>query len=330
MILVVDMLLSAFYADSFGDAVKFTVVFLNMILIAVWFTQMSGWQFTYYKWLKIGCLFHLCFTFFSVIFTEQALEITEKFLIDEMQQSTILWIQMHLYAGISGQTGTNAFFFSVLIGLFLAELCTKCSHRFLVSILFFSSWLGLLLTGKKGLMIAAILASLAVYWAAGNSFQKKAVLLLANMGVISLLVAVVLFRDKIYQMFYVSVLSRLRIMDGMLNAIRQKPVLGNGVNSVANFTYERRLGHNIYLQMWVEQGIIGLAILLAALFFILYTTYIRMKKSKVLNCKSQTYFFSFFIQIFTIVYGFFGNPIYDYNFVITYYLSIAAGFASDD
>ena len=136
IILVIDMMISAFYADSFTDAVKFTVVYLNIIVIAFWFTQMSGWQFIYYKWLKTGCIFHLCFTFFSVVFTEQALNITKIFLTDEAQQSTILWSQLHLYAGIAGQTGANAFFFSILIGLFLSELCARRKHRLLNGMLF--------------------------------------------------------------------------------------------------------------------------------------------------------------------------------------------------
>ncbi len=153
--------------------------------------------------------------------------------------------------------------------------------------------------------------------------------MLISMGALLVFIFTIVFWDRIYQIFYVSVVSRLRIMDGMIEAIRQKPVFGNGVNSIGNFTYKRRLGHNIYAQMWVEQGIIGLGILLAAIFYNIYITHIRMMKNIKWEAKNISYYFSLFIQVFIIIYGFFGNPIYDYNIAITYFLAIAAGFASD-
>ncbi len=329
IVLVIDMIISVFYADNFMDAVKFTAIYLNIIMIVCWFSQMSGWQFIYYKWLKIGCLFHLCFTLFSVVFTDQALTITGRFLSNEVQQATIAWAQGNRYAGISGQTGTNAFFFSVLIGLFLAEICIGRRNRLWTGSLFFVSWAGLWLTGKKGLMIAALLSGLAVYAVAGDRFYKKIVFLLTDFGALLMPIVIIVFWDRVYQIFYSSIVSRLRIMDGMFEAIGQNPVLGNGVNSIGQFTYEGRLGHNIYLQMWVEQGVVGLGILLVAIFFTLYVTYIRMKRSVELKNKRVTYCFSFYIQVFVIIYGFFGNPMYDYNFAITYFLSIAAGFADE-
>lgn len=328
MILVIDMLFSVFYADSFVDAVKFTIIYIHLVVIAFWFTQIKGWQPVYYQWMKAGCLFHLGFTLFSVIFTEQALQISSKFLTSEAQNLTVLWQQCHLYAGISGQTGTNAFFFVVLIGLFLSELYISCRCRALTGALFFSSCLGLLLTGKKGLMIAAAFAVLAVLWLAGDRIQKKTVLLFVSMGLFAVLFIWTVVPEKIYQLFYVSVVSRMRILDGVLEGIRQRPVFGNGVNSVGNFTYKGNLGHNIYLQMWLEQGMTGLGILLAAFFSCFYVTYRRMKKSEVVGKKCQSYYFSLFIQVFIIVNGFMENTIYNYNMALVYFLAIAAGFAA--
>lgn len=329
IILVMDMLFSVFYVHSFVDAVKFTIIYIHLLAIAFWFTQMRDWQLIYYKWLEAGCLFHLGFTFFSVIFTEQALQISAKVLTDEAQSLTVLWSQLHLYAGISGQTGTNAFFFVILTGLFLTQLCVPCRHRVLTVCLFFSACLGLLLTGKKGLMIAAALSGMSVLWMAGNRVQKKLVLLTMDLGVFAGLLVCMVFPQKIYQLFYVSVVSRMRILQGVLEGIRQRPVFGNGVNSVGNFTYDGHLGHNIYLQMWLEQGMIGLGILLAAMFSVFCFTYRRMKKAESKGKKSQIYYFSLFMQIFISIYGFSGNPIYDYNLALVYFLTIAAGFAAD-
>lgn len=329
MILVIDMLFSTFYADSFADALKFTVIYIHLVVIAFWFTQIKGWQSVYYQWMKAGCLFHLGFTLFSVMFTEQALQISSKFLTSEAQNLTVLWLQRHLYAGISGQTGTNAFFFVVLIGLFLSELYIPCRCRALTGVLLFSSCFGLFLTGKKGLMMAAVFAVLAVFWMAGGRVQKKLLLLLVSLAVLLVLLVCVAVPEKIYQLFYVSVVSRVRILDGVLEGIRQRPVFGNGVNSIGNFTYDGHLGHNIFLQLWLEQGLIGLGIFLAAFFSVFHFTYRSMKKSEAVGKQCQIYYFSLFIQVFIILNGFTENTIYNYNMMLVYFFATAAGFTDD-
>lgn len=328
-VLVLDMFFSVLYAVDFSGALKFTILYLNFLIIAVLFTHLADWQTTFYRWLKIGCLFHLGYTYFSVFFTKKALEISQYFLTKEAQTMTKSWAKDYRYAGISGQTGTNAFFFVLLIGMFTAELYSKTKYKMLIGILLISSWIGLLLTGKKGLLIAALAATLVGCWASADRPNKGKTLIKIIILACVFLTVFLTFNKQIYQLFDRSVLSRVRIINGMLPVIMEKPILGNGVNSAANFTYKGHLGHNIYLQMWLEQGILGLVILLSAFLLTLYSTYIKLKKDLSLGVSRVSSAFSLFMQIFVIVYGCVGNPIYDYNIVITYFLVIAAGFAND-
>ena len=81
--------------------------------------------------------------------------------------------------------------------------------------------------------------------------------------------------------------------------------------------------------MWAEQGIIGFIILIMALIFpILWTGAKIRKTSEDIEMNNLNCYFSLFVQIFIIIYGFSGNPIYDYNIVITYFLALAAGFST--
>lgn len=327
MVLIIDMFFSVFYAVSAIDAAKFSLVYLNFLLIAFWFTQISGWQKIFYKWIKAGCLFHLGFTYFSVFFIDHALKITEYFFTDDVQIITTRWAkEFHVYAGISGQTGTNAFFIAVLIGLFFAELCMRRRNK-LVGILFVASWIGMLFTGKKGILLAAIFSILAVYCVNGGKVAKRKLVAISSVVFMIFLLTCMVFYKQFYDLFFVSIFTRVRIIDGLLLAIRERPFLGNGVNSVGNFTYDGHLGHNIYLQMWSEQGIIGLIILLLALFCTLYMTYMQIKTKTIDSGIQVSILFSLYMQIFVIIYGLFGNPLYDYNIILTYFFAIAAGFA---
>lgn len=329
-ILVLDMFFSSFYTTKFDDAIKFTVVYLLFLIVSFWFTQISNWQQLFLKWLKYGCLIHLGFTLFSILFTEKALKISSVFLSDEAQSLTIRWAELHHYAGISGQTGTNALFFSILIGIFASEICALKRKKILLNVLFLSSWIGLFYTGRKGSVIASVFSLIALLWLSNDKKNQKKVLILVNIIVVCFIFISIVFNQKIYYLFYNSLYTRNRLINGMISAIKKAPLLGNGVNSVSNFTYEQHLGHNIYLQIWVEQGIIGLILLLSACLLVLYLTYMQIEK-KTLFCKEEkTYiYFSLFIQFFVLIYGCFENPIYEYNTLIVYFLSIASGFADN-
>lgn len=327
IILVLNMFFSVFYARSFGDALKFSIIFSNFLLIAIWFSFYSGWQKKFYSWMKYGCLFHLAFTIFSVAFKETSLRISARFLDSEMQRMTVRWMQeFHQYAGISGQLGTNAFFFSVLIGLFGAEWCAAQKIKTSTKILYLFSWMGLILTGKKGLLITVFVTTIVICWTAENKFSRRKILELMSLGGVGISILGIALHKRIQEIFYVSVVSRIQIMQGMVAAILEKPIFGNGVNSVGFFTYDSHLGHNIYLQMWVEQGIIGLVVLLFMLFFPLFLTLKRIRRQNPgFKVNNTNYYFSLFMQIFVIVYGFSGNPLYDYNIIITYFLALSSG-----
>jgi len=277
--------------------------------------------------MKYGCLFHLAFTIFSVAFKETSLRISARFLDSEMQRMTVRWMQeFHQYAGISGQLGTNAFFFSVLIGLFGAEWCAAQKIKTSTKILYLFSWMGLILTGKKGLLITVFIATIVICWTAENKFSRRKILELMSLGGVGISILGIALHKRIQEIFYVSVVSRIQIMQGMVAAILEKPIFGNGVNSVGFFTYDSHLGHNIYLQMWVEQGIIGLVVLLFMLFFPLFLTLKRIRRQNPgFKVNNTNYYFSLFMQIFVIVYGFSGNPLYDYNIIITYFLALSSG-----
>src|SRR5699024_9890163 len=84
--------------------------------------------------------------------------------------------------------------------------------------------------------------------------------------------------------------------------------------------------HNIYLQLLSETGLIGTSIILIPIILTyLYTTKVMRYISQNKNIFSKKWifiiYFSTFIQTFFLLYGLTGNPLYDFNYIIMYFLS---------
>ena len=334
LLLITDMLISVTYAISSIDALKFCIVYINFFVIALFFTYEEQWEDKFYKWLKIGGIFHLTFTFFSVLFPKTATNITSWVLSEEVQQMTIRWMsESHKYAGISGQIGTNGIFFSILIGLFFSELKANYKNKF-VYIGLVLSIIGLMLTGKKGLILSCV-CSVIIILIISNfdtvkkwiyKYKKACMFGAALLTIVIASLIVVIIKNNL---FYTSIASRAILYDQMFNAIIENPIFGHGVQSVSYFTEGGKLGHNIYLQTCTEQGIIGVICLIIAIYIPLklLVRKVSFENIKLTLNENKRTFFALFTHIFIIIYGIFGNPLYDYNLVLIYFLILASAFS---
>lgn len=325
---VLSMAVSILYSVSQADSIKVTILYSIFFLFGVAFYHITNWQDIYYRWMIVGCGFHLAFTIFSVFFTNVSLRIAEKFLTTEVYQQTARWADMKLYSGLSGQTGNNAFYFTVLIGIFISKLLSTKKNRKMNFVILILSGIGLGLTGKKShllsvcIAIAIILVMLYI-----RKKGKRNVLLCIAITSITLVLCMILFQEKLWDIFRVSVLSRLPIYEAMFQAIEERPVLGAGASTVGMFTPGARQGHNIYLQILTEQGILGLILLMIALIAPIVWGYrvIKYRFNNISNKAKSSILYAVFFAIFVIFYGMTGNPIYDYNIVISFVFAVTAG-----
>ena len=136
--------------------------------------------------------------------------------------------------------------------------------------------------------------------------------------------------------------GRSYLYDCALSMLSANPLFGEGWGSYSKYVATTSLGamysgigftsmsaHNVYLQLLAETGVVGLT-----LFVVPATiTLVAAMRRSCLHCKTKPYGDSFClwaclgIQIFFLVYCFSGNPLYDPQCYIPYFISCVAVFA---
>lgn len=99
-----------------------------------------------------------------------------------------------------------------------------------------------------------------------------------------------------------------------------------GIFGEVGATYEV---HNVYLQLLCETGVLGLGLFLLATITPLVYGVIKYKKIMILEASSEyknIIQLGLFMQLFFLAYCMSGNPLYDYNFLITYFIGILLTF----
>lgn len=127
--------------------------------------------------------------------------------------------------------------------------------------------------------------------------------------------------------------GRFTLYSLALGEFLQHPFIGIGWGEFGAL-YDTTGTHNIYLQLLCECGIFGFLIVAGVMIFSFFKTIQALKhQANMQDDKSATLLkCSVFIQTYLLIYGFFGNPIYDYNYFLMYIygLMIAARMIQKD
>ena len=110
-----------------------------------------------------------------------------------------------------------------------------------------------------------------------------------------------------------------------IQQFKENPILGIGWKAFWHFEFfgANYDVHNIYLQLLCEVGIVG-SILFYLLFVMALYRAIKIVIRKNIDEKyKKVALFSVFYQVFFLLYGITGNPLYDASFYIMYFISIA-------
>ncbi|MDE6953380.1 MAG: O-antigen ligase family protein, partial [Erysipelotrichales bacterium] len=316
LLFIIFIFISCLYSVDKINSLKFSIVFSFFVFIGIGTSCCINKK--YYKYFVVSLLFclsiHLIFTFLNIVNIEMVANICEQIYGYETTKQIRRWAyEYHNYSGISIQIGLNAIFQTLFISInFSYLLHTKMKNKIAI-ILLIMGWIALISTGKETFYLANIMSSiilLGMYLKRVNpklfSRMIYAVIILFFVGFIVLIINFDTFMNLYYDK---SIDSRFILYRDAIRAISQSPIIGNGINSIRSFS--EHLTHNIYLQLTAETGIIGLTLFIIALGYSFVSSF---------NKYNFYAFLKLYLIIILIVDGFFGNLLFDYRFLIPFFI----------
>lgn len=260
-------------------------------------------------------------------------------------QSQILVQQHNLaYTGFSSNLGFTAGHIMAGILLLMTVYRNK-GIKYYVELIFL--FFTLFLTGKRSTFIFLLVALVAIYLVSTIGIKKINRIFFVILTFLVMLIGFFIFQNQLkgIPVFnrIIETINGLRTGEDIssrrsmiylyaVTLFRQNPIVGIGWGyfrsmTLGNITWVNTVEvHNIYLQLLCETGIVGFIIMIIPMVIHLIHSY-RAVRYEVINKQMPKWFpmllFAFSYQVFFLLYGIVENALYDYNFLIMYFLSCA-------
>ena len=256
-------------------------------------------------------------------------------------------------AGITSHYSINALNIAIL--LVIAVVKYLCDNGITLKIrkesvfdfvLIMLSFVALLMTAKRGVLVWSILA-IGIFYILLNKGKVGNVVKILLVAFVLLGILIILAENsqviaKVFERFKVvgtsednSAAQRIAMWKLALSYFRQSPIFGTGFWTYRGF-YNENLSaeysvngkhtsidaHNVYIQVLCETGVVGFVIYILAIGFLLYRTIILLWSLENRQRLKQYISLSLALQLFYILYSFSGNCFYDMTF---FYYALAMG-----
>lgn len=308
------------------------------------------------NWIKIALNIILLFTIEHIICTWIFYFFPDFYinnvlpLFPEMFHSDLLYqFEHNQVAGLTYHYSTNGIYLAIGVIVTWALLLEKDSNKFkkiFIAVLFVLGFGALLLTGKRAHLLFSVLAIICIFFVKnGKAFKKSLVqiILIAIIGVCIIGITSIFIPEinntmnrMIESIKYGDISNgRQPLYEIAINNFKSAPIIGHGwgkykytypsynINGQLNDSYEYMDAHNIYLQLLSEIGILGTIIILLILFSFLIRTIKIINLNNINSLERKSLLVSLGIQVFVLLYGFTGNPIYDVQVFFIYMIALA-------
>lgn len=331
-----------FWGFLIGNS-KTLFIFYAACLVLLIISESIGIEtlFINLKWIKYFGLLFAVGCYWQFLFPSQYYSILYPRFGPYYRQSIRRQFTFHkMCTGFTSQTAVAAQFIvlGIMVVLYLYPLNKTKAKRVLsiIEIVFLAG--GLLLTGKRSPLLNLSAALIIVDMLTVRRDKRGNRLLAVALGLIIALTAFY-FLSPLFSGSRNSILrfmeyanaedigemsnGRFALFSYAISEFLRRPILGIGWEN-----YSRLYGitgvHNIYLQLLCECGIVGFVLAVYGMLYALFDT-IHMLKIMRSNADSIQVLLlkcSVFIQIYTLVYGLFGNPLYDQNYLMMYCMGL--------
>lgn len=333
---------------------EYLLMYIALFLTTIFLVSGVQWIDKTIHVIQFFCIVHLTLGLFFVLNKAMLInKIVPLFKTgDSAKRLLIQAIDAGYMTGITYHYSTMGMYMALGTIFFSGVLYSKekSKAKILKVILFLLMILGLFMTGKRGPLVFSLISIAWTYMLFCLPKTEKQVERMF-IGALGLIVLYVIAYMKVPQVR--SLMERFTTSSGDLDELssgrieyfwkhavsmfKDHPILGNGWRTFKYYIVTRfgmdnpNDAHNIYLQLLAEVGIVGF------LFFITYflsswkATYTAIKsneKKGYIDAKQDVFLkVSLSYQTFFILYGFTGNPLYDLQCYVPYFLCTAIGWA---
>lgn len=348
VVLLFVMGILVFYNDDWWNIYDISIYCATLLLCL--FSFINGkWISYYFKFSIVAYFIYALFTIFTYLNPDFYIN-NVVVLFPNSRNRLLTWYNQGCMAGLTDHYSTNAMFLSVGLTILVCYIISIKNKRKKMGKYYFALLIilvALLLTGKRGQVVFSFIALFAVYYISLKSkgtvkrFIKIIGFIIVFLGLFfiawQLFPELFVFMERFTQSIDNDNLTSNRsklLWPLAINAFKSSPIFGLGWCQYTSTISTQIIGessnyhaHNIYLQLLCDTGIFGFGIYVAWILINLVSTYKIYNKvlgNSVIDSKIKFYIaFALAFQIYFIFYGLTGNPLYDEEMFIPYYVSCA-------
>lgn len=303
--------------------VSLSIFYFNYILLST----KKNWHGTLINTLFLITAFFTLGSILQIIVPEYVLEINKFHLNDLQFHIAQGMFRDRFIIGFTYQSGINGYIITMFMAIILMKvsICKKKTIKLILIGLYALAFFLLFMTGKRGFILFNVLVSL-YFIIKLNKYKFRTIIPISLF--ISMILLTLSYTEVGNRIVRRTIMSsdistgRWGMADLMWNDFLDSPIIGKGIYTTIDVVYAYH-GHNIYLQVLRETGLLGFIPFISIIIFSLFSTIQLFNNTK--NHKSYRYAigFSLYMQVIFILWGFTGNPLYDLYALLVYFISLA-------
>ncbi|MBI5987077.1 O-antigen ligase family protein [Clostridium perfringens] len=337
LIAIISVYISCIISVNFQSSIDYFIRFSTGILIMILLGFNIESVYKSISFIKIFSIIYLIFTYYQLISFDKYFS-TISYLFNTEKLDTIFNLSTYSnrYVGLGIYAGNNAFILSLGFAIYASLIILYKKRRIINSFIALAFACGVLLSGSRIMLINIVLSIsvILVIRSKGifNKVKKIIIFFIILLIALSIILLIIPKSNLVFERFLNgsdSIKSRLVLYNYAYELFNSNILFGKGINTFVSLTYinpvlsEKTYVHNVFLQLLCETGILGSIFIILPIVLTYFITLSLMEKYK--YCKKIEFFLmvSIYLQTSFLMYFFTGNPIYDWNMFITYFILIS-------
>lgn len=247
-------------------------------------------------------------------------------------------IGKNAFSGLAGEVSYNMFSiaigFGIIVSSYLIYKKSTLSYNTLILIMCFA----LLLTQKRSILVILLLTIIFLMLVLLDKSVTKKVFKIIAIFLFLIMFIFFAFPNvlRIFERFFIGgqlyLSGRNTLWSYAMDMFLERPLFGYGMGSYniycnyMGYFAGKQHAHNIYFQLLAETGLVGFLLFSSVFIFSLFKTIRLIKKTVKLTNNYQLRVlsvFSLYLQLFFLIYGLVGIPLYNFTQFLVYLISIS-------